>query len=100
MRFSTLALLGLVGTAFASEMDLLMEMKTAERAAMRSRGDFAKGKHARREKEKCKDGRAGEYACDNVDMLDFISHEEMGSTTREGNDVWGESIPFSSLLAL
>ncbi|EON68990.1 hypothetical protein W97_08248 [Coniosporium apollinis CBS 100218] len=93
MRFSTLALLGLVGTAFASEMDLLMEMKTAEREAMRSRGDFAKGKHARREKEKCKDGRAGEYACDNVDMLDFISHEEMGSTTREGNDVWGWTSP-------
>ncbi|KAJ9668311.1 hypothetical protein H2201_001359 [Coniosporium apollinis] len=93
MRFSTLALLGLVSTGFASEMERLMEMKTAERQAMRSRGDFAKGKHARREKEKCRNGKAGEYACDNVDMLDFISHEEMGSTTREGNDVWGWTSP-------
>lgn len=38
---------------------------------------------------KCKNGFAGEYPCNNVDLLDFISHEDLGATGKRGNDVWG-----------
>ncbi|KXJ88959.1 hypothetical protein Micbo1qcDRAFT_137482 [Microdochium bolleyi] len=37
----------------------------------------------------CVDGKAGEYSCNNVDLKGFLRHQDMGSRTRVGNDVWG-----------
>ncbi|ORY18877.1 hypothetical protein BCR34DRAFT_296828 [Clohesyomyces aquaticus] len=89
MKFATLAVLVLASTAMAKEMVELMTVKTAQRNAQRVEGVFKKGRWNKRTKEKCRNGKAGEYGCENVDMLDFLSHEAMGSMTREGNDIWG-----------
>lgn len=37
----------------------------------------------------CVDGKAGEYACNKIDLKAFLRHQDMGSRTRVGNDVWG-----------
>ncbi|TLD23728.1 hypothetical protein PspLS_06408 [Pyricularia sp. CBS 133598] len=37
----------------------------------------------------CVNGKAGEYSCNNVDLMGFLRHQDMGSRTRVGNDVWG-----------
>ena len=34
-------------------------------------------------------GKAGEYACNKVNIHGFLSHEDLGSQTKAGNDVWG-----------
>lgn len=95
---SFLAVAGLASAANPAAMDRLMTLKSEQREAFRSQGMFDSGKYGRDNKfHKCRGGRSGEYACNNVNMHGFLSHEEMGSTTREGNDVWGklngQSIP-------
>jgi predicted O-methyltransferase YrrM len=77
MKFTTLAVLGLASTAMAKEMAELMTVETAERNAQRNYGLFKRGHWNKRNKEKCRNGKAGEYACDNVDMMDFLSHGAM-----------------------
>ncbi|KAG5795854.1 hypothetical protein H9Q69_005072 [Fusarium xylarioides] len=37
----------------------------------------------------CADGKAGGYSCNKIDLLGFLRHQDMGSRTRVGNDVWG-----------
>ncbi|TLD06508.1 uncharacterized protein PgNI_08029 [Pyricularia grisea] len=37
----------------------------------------------------CVDGKAGEYQCNGLDLMGFLRHQDMGSRTRVGNDVWG-----------
>jgi hypothetical protein len=37
----------------------------------------------------CSGGKAGGYSCNNVDLLGFLRHQDMGSRTRVGNDIWG-----------
>lgn len=92
MKFSTVAMLGMAGTAMAAtDMATLMALKTKTRTAQREAGLFDKGRMSRRiDVAKCENGKAGEYSCSNVDLLGFLSHETLGSKTREGNDVWGE----------
>jgi hypothetical protein len=42
----------------------------------------------------CTNGKAAStYSCSNVDMHGFLSHQAMGSSTREGNDIWGWTSP-------
>ena len=36
----------------------------------------------------CVDGHAGEYACKNIDLGAFVSHADLGSSTRQGSDIW------------
>ena len=36
----------------------------------------------------CVDGFAGEYACENINLGAFVSHEDLGSSTRQGSDIW------------
>ncbi len=40
----------------------------------------------------CVDGKAGEYECQNVDLLSFVPLGELGSTGN-GNDIWGWTDP-------
>lgn len=47
----------------------------------------------------CVNGKAGEYTCNNVDLMGFLRHQDMGSRTRVGNDVWGMYIRFGLALA-
>ncbi|TGZ81244.1 hypothetical protein EX30DRAFT_306621 [Ascodesmis nigricans] len=71
----------------------LQALKTATREGARARGAFGKGKYkGKHNVSKCKNGKSdGTYSCSKIDMHGFLSHEEMGSVTREGNDIWGWS---------
>lgn len=79
-------------TAFDSaKMEQMMSLKTQQWEAAAADGMFAGSKKYKKTKDvtKCSKGYAGEYACNNVDMHAFLSHEDLGSATKAGNDVWG-----------
>lgn len=90
LGISVLAAAGLANAADSAAMDRLMSKKLIQREDYRNQGFFHPGKYNNNNHyRKCHKGHAGEYSCDNVDMHGFLSHEEMGSATREGNDIWG-----------
>jgi hypothetical protein len=92
MKLSVLSTLAVASLALADQetMDRLMSIKLAQREAYRAAGAFAPAKHSNNNRlQQCKNGKSGEYSCENVDMHGFLSHEELGSKTREGNDLWG-----------
>lgn len=92
MLLTFLLLSGIAATTTADElkMDRLMNMKLEHWDKMRAEGMFDSNRVASvAQKVPCSGGKAGEYSCDHVDLLSFLSHEDMESTTREGNDVWG-----------
>lgn len=98
MKLSGLLFLGFATSLHAQgEMDRLMELKIKHWNSMRAAGVFNKydiKDNARIQAvgpAPCVNGKAGEYSCDKVDLTSFLSHAEMGSTTKEGNDVWGMS---------
>ncbi|THC96682.1 hypothetical protein EYZ11_003837 [Aspergillus tanneri] len=72
-----------------SRMAHLMSLKLEHRERARSQGLFRVNKYTDKGSTKCVDGKAGEYSCENVDLQGFLSHQALGSTTREGNDIWG-----------
>lgn len=103
MKLSLLATLAAASLAATAEiksnmaMDRLMSLKVSAREKLRAKGYFHPGKwQSRREKQSCIHGKAGEYSCDKVDLYSFLSHEDMGSVTKEGNDIWGMSTSLSS----
>lgn len=92
---SLLAVTGVASAAEPAVMDRLMSLKLSQREEYQSQGFFEPGKYNGNNRyQKCHNGHAGEYRCDNVDMHGFLSHEEMGSSTREGNDIWGMLFSF------
>jgi choice-of-anchor B domain-containing protein len=46
--------------------------------------------------EKCENGFAGEYPCNDYDLLDHISLEELGGIGTKGNDCWGWTDPLDN----
>lgn len=40
----------------------------------------------------CRGGIAGEYECNNIDLLSFVPLEDLGSKG-DGNDIWGWTDP-------
>lgn len=78
----------------AEKMDRLMQMKLEAKNKMRAQGFFDEGRYDKGRVASgftaCANGQAGPYSCSGVDMTGFLSHGEMGSSTREGNDVWGQ----------
>ncbi|PGH32746.1 hypothetical protein GX50_04460 [[Emmonsia] crescens] len=103
MKFSLLAPLVVAGLAMAEslsqaeqaeknmmQMHRLMDMKLASREKLRKDGLFDEGRFkSTNNAQRCVNGKAGEFSCNKVDMTAFLSHQDMGSRTREGNDVWG-----------
>ncbi|KAE8423460.1 hypothetical protein BDV36DRAFT_92160 [Aspergillus pseudocaelatus] len=85
----SLACLGAASREGAPVMSHLMSIKTEHRERARAQGLFRPNNYIDLGKTPCVDGKAGEYSCENVDLLGFLSHQAMGSTTREGNDIWG-----------
>lgn len=85
----SLACLGAASREGAPIMSHLMSIKTEHRERARAQGLFKPNSYIDLAKTPCVDGKAGEYSCENVDLLGFLSHQAMGSTTREGNDIWG-----------
>lgn len=98
MKLSIFLLVGLASSLHAQgEMDRLMDMKIKHWNSMRAAGVFDRYDNARMQAQpvgptSCVNGKAGEYSCDKVDLLSFLSHQEMGSTTKEGNDIWGKQV--------
>ncbi|KAI5803614.1 hypothetical protein DFH27DRAFT_481285 [Peziza echinospora] len=77
-------------------MQRLHAYKEANRQAGREMGLFAAEKYSTVSAvTKCTNGKSGVYSCSNVDMHGFLSHQALGSTTREGNDIWGWVDPTS-----
>ncbi|KAH8433784.1 uncharacterized protein LDX57_011418 [Aspergillus melleus] len=94
MKLSIISALALACAVTASRegesrMAHLMSLKLEHRERARSQGLFKVNKYIDQGSTKCVDGKAGEYSCGNVDLQGFLSHQALGSTTREGNDVWG-----------
>ncbi|POR35888.1 Uncharacterized protein TPAR_03922 [Tolypocladium paradoxum] len=98
MKFAALSTLALATAAVAqfeassmmkNKMEFLMRIKTAHREKQKSSGVFEQDKYKVTPATACNEGRAGEYSCENVDLTGHLTHEALGSTTREGNDIWG-----------
>ncbi|KAK3293041.1 uncharacterized protein B0H64DRAFT_204892 [Chaetomium fimeti] len=85
--------------AAASKMEEIMDVKTKQWDAARARGLFGGSTLYRKvtSKQRCVNGVAGKgnaaYRCNNVDLHGFLSHEDLASTTKAGNDVWGWTAP-------
>lgn len=90
---SGLALVGMAVTgvsAMSAKMDSLKSIKVAQWEQQRQDGVFDEDQYMSiAASTACVNGKAGEYSCDKVDMMAFLSHQDMGSRTRMGNDVWG-----------
>ncbi|EAS34467.3 uncharacterized protein CIMG_05491 [Coccidioides immitis RS] len=84
-----LASAGLASAANRAAMDRLMSMKLEAQDNMERDGLFEAGRYRASRQVKCVDGKAGEYSCNNVDLHGFLPHEDLGSQTRRGNDIWG-----------
>lgn len=92
MKFATLTLVGLA----AASMERLMELKQATRDRERAQGMFNPGKFKKVNQFKpCINGKAGEFSCKGISQFGFLSHEDLQSTSLEGNDVWGWTDPKS-----
>lgn len=100
MKFSLFTAAALASTATASSsmqassrMEAMMSHKTAVRAQQRAKGMFDLDRYASSSATKCVNGKAGEYQCNNVDLLDHLTYQQQGSKQREGNDIWGWTSP-------
>lgn len=79
-------------------MERLMDMKVSSREKLRKDGYFKSGKwKSTKHATACVNGKAGEYSCNGVDLQAFLSHEDMGSVAKEGNDLWGMYFDGTSL---
>ncbi|KAK4038333.1 hypothetical protein C8A01DRAFT_37721 [Parachaetomium inaequale] len=85
--------------ASASKMEEIMDIKIQQWEEARAQGLFGGSTLYRKitSKQACKNGVAGSgtaaYHCNNVDLHGFLSHEDLASTTKAGNDVWGWTAP-------
>jgi len=73
----------------AAVMEELMEVKTKQWDAARASGLFDLFHPKIKTQTPCKDGKAGEYGCNKINLHGFLSHADLGSATKAGNDVWG-----------
>lgn len=78
----------LAGHALAESMAVLKELKLKEWAEESAAGAFDLDRYeVLQAATACTNGRAGEYQCSNIDMMAFLRHQDMGSSTRTGNDI-------------
>lgn len=71
-------------------MAWLKQEKTRTHEEMSSRGAYDLNRYeALNGTQACSNGKAGEYSCKGYDLVGFIRHQDFGSKTRKGNDVWG-----------
>lgn len=86
-----LGLLAVVGV-LGGEMDKLMQLKQEQRERFRKLGWFSddyQGRAAPPTSKPCVNGKAGQYSCRNIDLVATRGHRFLGSSTGEGNDMWG-----------
>ena len=75
----------------AVSMATMKGRKVAQREKDIADGVFDLNRYEATGATACVDGKAGEFQCNNVDLLGFLRHQDAGSRTREGNDIWGMS---------
>jgi choice-of-anchor B domain-containing protein len=73
----------------ALSMSVIKDRKESQREQERADGVFDLNRYKKTGAAACTDGKAGEYKCKNVDLKGFLRHQDVGSRTREGNDIWG-----------
>jgi hypothetical protein len=73
----------------ANAMSVLRQLKQSQRDSDRSVGAFDEERYTSLSAAPCSGGSVGEYSCGNVDLTGSLTHGDMGSTDREGNDIWG-----------
>ena len=74
----------------ANRMGTLRQIKLSQRDAARAAGLYDAGRYRSAAGTPCSgNGTAGEYSCRSVDLAAHLTHEDMGSSEREGNDIWG-----------
>lgn len=81
----------LAGETGASKMEEVMALKVKQWDAARAAGLFGGSKLYQKifNVKPCAKGKSGEYGCNKVNLHSFLSHEDLGSATFTGNDVWG-----------
>merc|ERR1711884_362209 len=78
-------------TPFHPRMEELMRRKLKERTACKAAGECPRNRPYMSE-TKCVNGKAGDYDCNNVDLLSFVPISELGSTY-QASDSWGWTDP-------
>ncbi|KAF2750128.1 hypothetical protein M011DRAFT_492421 [Sporormia fimetaria CBS 119925] len=79
------------GAVGESKMERVMALKTKQWEDARAAGLFGGSLlyPSLKKVTPCKKGQAGEYKCNNVNLHSFLSHEDTGSASKVGNDIWG-----------
>ncbi|KAK0649250.1 hypothetical protein B0T16DRAFT_389334 [Cercophora newfieldiana] len=79
--------------ANAGKMEEVMGLKTKQWEEAQAAGLFGGSLLYPKIKAQtpCVKGKAGEYACNNINLHGFLSHEDMQSPSLAGNDIWGWS---------
>lgn len=90
--------LAAVDAPLAVSMEEMKSVKIAEREQDIAKGVFDEGRYKLQLATPCSNGKAGEYSCKSVDLKGFLRHEDLGSQTRAGNDVWGTFFSRLSIL--
>lgn len=107
-RFTSILLAALAGTSAAQDitvfnadtlradsapnavsMATMRQRKIAQREKDIAAGLFDEDRYEAMGATSCDGGKAGEYSCNNIDLKGFLRHQDVGSQTREGNDIWG-----------
>ncbi len=85
---ATLASAAFAGRAAAGSMAGLKQLKLASWFHQAETGAFDYNRYeALAATTPCVNGKAGEYKCNQVDLVSFLRHQDLGSSTRTGNDV-------------
>lgn len=92
-------LFALMGSAAAIGMAELKQRKMEAWAAQNEAGVYDINRYAAQAATSCVNGKAGEYQCKNVDLVSFLRHQDMGSSTRKGNDIWGKRASITTIAA-
>lgn len=88
MKLSTLTAAALLGRASAESMAVLKELKMKAWSQQQETGAYDLNRYASvMATTPCVNGKAGEYQCNKVDLVSFLRHQDMGSSTRKGNDI-------------
>lgn len=88
-NYLALAAASLAGSGVnAKPMSVLRQLKLNTWAELSETGAFDIHRYeALAVSISCQNGRAGEYRCNNIDLVSFLRHQDLGSSTRQGNDV-------------
>lgn len=106
MKFSAATVAVVAAAAYffsptsAASMAELKELKMATWSAQAEAGAYDVNRYqAFAASTPCVNGKAGEYRCNNVDLVSFLRHQDMGSSTRKGNDVCKLPLIFGKITA-